>query len=147
MKNAMEIVLEAELLDATQAQSYSLINAVMEPQQLDTEVERRVQTIIAGAPLAVMLTKQMMHQGLDAGFLANAFNLDSGLLRGRSAVLMRRKGPPYSLTSVSENGRTASTTARWCERARRNQFELCNRIYVRRLLRLIRYSRHTLELS
>ena len=93
MKHAMEIALGAELFDATQAQSYGLINAVVEPHQLDAEVERRVQAIFAGAPLAVMATKQMMHQGLDAGSLANAFNGDDELLAQALGIPDAQEGP------------------------------------------------------
>ncbi len=80
LKAAMDIALSSRTFSSERALEYGLINAVVPADQLDSEVDSRVEEILAGAPLAVMGTKQMMLKGLAAGSLEAAFAGDYDLV-------------------------------------------------------------------
>lgn len=73
LKHAMDIALSGRLFNAEQALEYGLINAVVDADQLDAEIERRIVEILESAPLAIIATKQMILKGLDAASLEAAF--------------------------------------------------------------------------
>lgn len=73
LKHAMDIALSGRLFSADDALGYGLINAVVDANELDSEIERRTSEIIAGGPLAIAATKRMMQDGLNAASLAAAY--------------------------------------------------------------------------
>jgi enoyl-CoA hydratase/carnithine racemase len=60
LKHAMHIASSGRLFSAAKALDYGLINAVVDPDRLDAEVEQSIEEILAGTPLAIMAIKQMM---------------------------------------------------------------------------------------
>ncbi|MBT3307173.1 MAG: enoyl-CoA hydratase [Rhodospirillaceae bacterium] len=72
-KFAMQIALKSELFSAGEALALGLVNAVVEPQELNDEIDKLIQTLEANAPLSLRATKQMMLAGLDEPSLEAAF--------------------------------------------------------------------------
>jgi enoyl-CoA hydratase/carnithine racemase len=73
-KLAMEMLLTGDFIDAPTALSYGLVNRVVPPAQLDAEVERLAQTIIAKTPVAVAAGKKIFYEQIDEE-LAPAYEL------------------------------------------------------------------------
>ena len=75
-KRAMEMLMTGEFIDAAAAQSYGLVNRVVPMDQLDAEVDRLAQSIIAKTPVAVAAGKKLFYEQIDAG-LERAYVLAS----------------------------------------------------------------------
>lgn len=70
---AMELILSGRAIDAREALAAGLVNKVVPPEQLISEVETLAKEIIQNAPLAVAFSIEAINQGLDR-------NLAEGLL-------------------------------------------------------------------
>ena len=64
---AMQIILTAQNIDAREAHRIGLVNEVVEPARLIARAEELLLQIIANAPLAVRLSMEAVHHGLEAG--------------------------------------------------------------------------------
>jgi enoyl-CoA hydratase len=64
---AMQIILTAANIDAREAHRIGLVNEVVEPARLMARAEELLLQIIANAPLAVRLSMEAVHHGLEAG--------------------------------------------------------------------------------
>jgi len=64
---AMQIILTAQNIDAREAHRIGLVNEVVEPARLMARAEELLLQIIANAPLAVRLSMEAVHHGLEAG--------------------------------------------------------------------------------
>jgi len=62
---AAEMLLTGKIITADQALEYGLITAVTEPENLRDEGERLLREILKNAPVAVQLTWEAIHRGLD----------------------------------------------------------------------------------
>jgi enoyl-CoA hydratase/carnithine racemase len=71
-KQAMEMLLTGDFIDAATACNRGLINVAVAPDQLDHEVNRLAQSIIAKSPVAVATGKRMFYQQLEMG-MENAY--------------------------------------------------------------------------
>ena len=96
---AMQIILTAQNIDAREAHRIGLVNEVVEPARLMARAEEILQQIIDNAPLAVRLSIEAVHHGLEAG-QAQGLALESASFalcastddkrEGTTAFLMRR---------------------------------------------------------
>ena len=75
-KRAMEMLMTGDFIDARTALAYGLVNRVVPPQELDAEIGKLAQSIIAKTPVAVAAGKKLFYAQLDAG-LAQAYDLAS----------------------------------------------------------------------
>ncbi len=66
-KQAMEMLLTGDFIDAATASQRGLINAAVAPDQLDSTVTRIAQSIIAKSPVAVSTGKRMFYKQLEMG--------------------------------------------------------------------------------
>ncbi len=66
-KQAMEMLLTGEFIDAATARTQGLINRVVPAAELDAEVARLTQSIIAKTPVAVAAGKRMFYRQLELG--------------------------------------------------------------------------------
>ncbi|MBI5632637.1 MAG: enoyl-CoA hydratase/isomerase family protein [Nitrospirae bacterium] len=62
---AAELLLTGRMITAEEALSMGLLNRIVEPEDLMKESEALMQDILSQAPLAVKLTWEAMHKGLD----------------------------------------------------------------------------------
>ncbi len=69
---AMEMVLTAELLDASEAQRIGLVHRVVEPDEVILQAEKLAIETVSKAPIALRYAKEAIHKGLD-------LTLDQGL--------------------------------------------------------------------
>lgn len=69
-KQAMEMLLTGEFLDAATAQAQGLVNRVATPDALDAEVEQLVQAIVQKPPAAVRMGKALLYQQRELGLEA-----------------------------------------------------------------------------
>lgn len=69
---AMELLLNAQMIDAAEAHRIGLVNRVVEPEALLEEATKSLKKILAVGPVAVANTKKAIQRGLDT-------DLDSGL--------------------------------------------------------------------
>lgn len=72
LKHAMELVLTGRRFDAGEAQRIGLINAVVPRAELKARTRAMAESIVAGAPLAIAASKQVMLQSLAMPDLAAA---------------------------------------------------------------------------
>lgn len=72
LKQAMELVLTGRRFDAMEAQRIGLINAVVPRAELKARTRAMAESIVAGAPLAIAASKQVMLQSLAMPDLATA---------------------------------------------------------------------------
>jgi len=72
LKHAMDLVLTARRVGAAEAKAMGLINEVVPSAELRTRVRQVAEQIIAGAPLAIEASKQVMLQSLEMGSLQDA---------------------------------------------------------------------------
>src|SRR5215510_13135269 len=72
-KQAMEMLLTGEFVDAATAKNYGLVNVVAPADQLDQAVSDLAQRIIAKSPVAVSIGKRMFYRQLEMG-LASAYD-------------------------------------------------------------------------
>jgi enoyl-CoA hydratase/carnithine racemase len=75
-KRAMEMLMTGEFIDAATALSYGLVNRAVPMDQLDAEVDRLAQAIIAKTPVAVAAGKKIFYEQIEAG-LEQAYELAS----------------------------------------------------------------------
>lgn len=104
MKQAMEIALTGGRVSAQRALEIGIVNRVVAADRLDRAVETLVAELLACAPLSLMATKQMMHEGLAAGslraahgadYLAHSAMLASGDAVEGSAAFLERRSPVW----------------------------------------------------
>ena len=62
---AAELLLTGKMISAEEALSMGLVNRVVEPEQLTEEAETLLNEILSHAPLAVRMTWEAMHRGLN----------------------------------------------------------------------------------
>ena len=75
-KEAMEMLLTGDFIDAAEAQRRGLINRVVPLEQLDAEVKKLTDSICAKSAVAVAMGKQMFYKQLEMG-LDGAYQLAS----------------------------------------------------------------------
>ena len=78
-KQAMEMLLTGDFIDAHTALERGLVNRVVSDDQLDAEVKRLTDAIISKSPIAVKSGKQMFYRQLELG-LAEAYDLASEVI-------------------------------------------------------------------
>src|SRR5579859_1155649 len=98
---AREIILIADIFDATTAQHYGLLHRLTEPEQLDAEVQTLADKLLSRAPLAIRESKQLLNRPLEVE-LERAFqNEIEAIMRcfgtadaHEATVAFREKRPP-----------------------------------------------------
>jgi len=103
-KQAMEMLLTGEFIDAETARERGLVNRVVTPEQLDAEIARLAASILAKPAVAVAIGKQMFYKQLEMGIGA-AYQLagqtmacnmmDEAALEGVQAFIEKRQ-PAWS---------------------------------------------------
>ncbi len=73
-KQAMEMLLTGDFIDAHEAQARGLVNRVVAPEALDEEIARLAASIVAKPAVAIAMGKQMFYQQDEMG-LAAAYQL------------------------------------------------------------------------
>jgi enoyl-CoA hydratase/carnithine racemase len=69
-KQAMEMLLTGEFIDAPSARDYGLVNQVVPGDQLDQAVAELARRIVAKSPVAVSVGKRMFYRQLEMGLAA-----------------------------------------------------------------------------
>ncbi|GAB4173679.1 MAG: enoyl-CoA hydratase [Rhodocyclaceae bacterium] len=69
-KQALEMLLTGEFIDAQEARARGLVNRVVPEQELDAELGRLAASILAKSPVAVSMGKQMFYRQLEMGLEA-----------------------------------------------------------------------------
>jgi enoyl-CoA hydratase/carnithine racemase len=100
-KAAFEMLVTGEFISADEAKARGLINRVVEPEQLDAEIEKLVATIIAKPRVAVAMGKEFFYRQVELG-MASAYEaaaqtmacnmMDEAALEGVQAFIDKR--PP-----------------------------------------------------
>ena len=75
-KQAMEMLLTGDFIDAQTALARGLVNRVVPPDQLDAEIAKLTASILAKTPVAIKLGKQAFYRQLELG-LEQAYELAS----------------------------------------------------------------------
>ena len=75
-KQAMEMLLTGDFIDAQTAFARGLVNRVVPPEQLDAEIKKLTDSILAKTPVAIRAGKQMFYRQLEMG-LDEAYELAS----------------------------------------------------------------------
>ncbi|HVZ45868.1 MAG TPA: enoyl-CoA hydratase [Ramlibacter sp.] len=70
VKQAMEMMLTGDFIDANEARERALVNRVVPPEQLDDEVERLVASIVAKPRFAIALGKELFYRQREMGTAA-----------------------------------------------------------------------------
>ena len=78
-KHAMEMLLTGEMIDASTAREFGLINRVVPPEYLDQVVTKYALTIAAKSPLAVRMGKEAFYRQSEMG-LADAYEYTSRVI-------------------------------------------------------------------
>ena len=78
-KQAMEMLLTGEMIDAATAREFGLVNRVVPPEYLNQVVDKYAATIAAKSPTAVRLGKQAFYAQLEMG-LADAYEHTSRVI-------------------------------------------------------------------
>jgi len=78
-KQAMEMLLTGEFIDAQTALARGLVNRVVPPAQLDAEIRKLTDSILAKTPVAIRAGKQMFYRQLEMG-LDEAYELASEVM-------------------------------------------------------------------
>jgi enoyl-CoA hydratase/carnithine racemase len=101
-KVAFEMLVTGEFISAEEAKTRGLINRVVEPEQLDAEIEKLVATIIAKPRVAVAMGKEFFYRQIELG-IAPAYEaaaqtmacnmMDEAALEGVQAFIDKR--PPH----------------------------------------------------
>lgn len=102
-KQAMEMLLTGDFIDAAAACQRGLINAVVAPDQLDTAVNDLTRKILAKSPLAVATGKRMFYQQLEMGMAqayefaaeAMACNMMAGDAAEGIDAFMQKRAPAW----------------------------------------------------
>jgi enoyl-CoA hydratase len=96
---ALHLLLSAEIIDAQEALRIGLVTKVVPADQLLAEAEKLLRTILTNGPVAVALTFEAVHQGLEMTLAeglqleANAFGLVAStqdMKEGMTAFLEKR---------------------------------------------------------
>ena len=99
-KQAFEMLVTGEFIDAAQAQARGLVNRVVEPAQLDDEIEALVANILAKPRAALAMGKELFYRqvelGIEAAYAAAAETMacnmmDEAALEGVQAFIDKRK--------------------------------------------------------
>jgi enoyl-CoA hydratase/carnithine racemase len=99
-KQAFEMLVTGDFIDAATAQARGLVNRVVEPGKLDAEIERLAASIIAKPRVAVAMGKELFYRQLETGIEAAyqvagqtmACNMiDASAQEGVQAFLEKRK--------------------------------------------------------
>jgi len=100
-KAAFEMLVTGEFIGADEAKARGLINRVVEPEQLDAEIEKLVTAIIAKPRVAVAIGKEFFYRQIELG-IASAYEaasrtmacnmMDEAALEGVQAFIDKR--PP-----------------------------------------------------
>ena len=69
-KEAFEMLVTGEFIDAEEARRRGLVNRVVAPEALDEEVERLAAAIKAKSPVAVRMGKELFYRQLEMGIEA-----------------------------------------------------------------------------
>jgi enoyl-CoA hydratase/carnithine racemase len=102
LKNAFEMLVTGEFIDAREAQVRGLVNRVVEPAALDAEVEKLVASILTKPRVAVTMGKELFYRqaelGIEAAYDAAgqtmACNMmDKSALEGVQAFIEKRRTP------------------------------------------------------
>ncbi len=98
-KQAMEMLLTGEFIDAATAKERGLVNRVVPPEQLDDEIAKLTASILAKPAVAVAMGKQLFYKQLEMG-IAAAYQLagqtmacnmmDEAALEGVQAFIEKR---------------------------------------------------------
>jgi enoyl-CoA hydratase/carnithine racemase len=78
-KQALEMLLTGDFIDAQAALARGLVNRVVPPEQLDAEIKTLTDSILAKTPVAIKLGKQAFYRQLEAG-LEQAYELASEVM-------------------------------------------------------------------
>ena len=78
-KQALEMLLTGDFIDAQAALARGLVNRVVPPEQLDAEIKKLTDSILAKTPVAIKLGKQAFYRQLEAG-LEQAYELASEVM-------------------------------------------------------------------
>ena len=78
-KEAMEMLLTGEFIDAKTAKEYGLVNRVVAPERLDHELAKMIQVIIAKPASILALGKKMFYEQLEMG-MSDAYTYASGIM-------------------------------------------------------------------
>lgn len=73
-KQAMEMLLTGDFIDANEARERGLVNRVAEPEALDAEVEKLVQRIVAKPRAAIAIGKAQFYRQIEVG-VAQAYEI------------------------------------------------------------------------
>jgi enoyl-CoA hydratase/carnithine racemase len=99
-KQAMEMLVTGEFISAAEAQARGLVNRAVAPEQLDAEIDRLVQSILAKPRVALAMGKELFYRQREMG-MAAAYQLasqtmaanmmEATALEGVSAFTQKRK--------------------------------------------------------
>jgi enoyl-CoA hydratase/carnithine racemase len=103
MHKAKELVLLADILSASEAAEAGLVNRVVPAEELDSLVSSWVQRLVAGPPIALSLSKQLlnksfetsMDQAVEAEAQAQAVNSSSADAREARAAFQEKREPRF----------------------------------------------------
>jgi enoyl-CoA hydratase/carnithine racemase len=90
-KHAMEMLLTGEPISAARALEWGLVNRVVSPDQLDSEVSKLASTLATKPPATVAAGKRAFYQQMDLG-LEQAYKLASGVIAASFAHEEGRAG-------------------------------------------------------
>ncbi len=90
-KQAMELLMTGEFIDAETARQYGLVNRVVPAEQLDAAVAELAGSIAAKSPLAVAFGKQLFYKQLEVG-LEGAYEQASQVITANMQDNMTRAG-------------------------------------------------------
>jgi enoyl-CoA hydratase/carnithine racemase len=114
-KQAMELLLTGDFMDAERAKAEGLVNRVAAPEALDAEVEALVAKILAKPPVAVAMGKELFYRQIETG-IAEAYQIagatmacnmmDAAALEGVQAFIEKRR-PAWAAEAAAEPRRKA----------------------------------------
>ena len=85
-KQAMEMLVTGEFIDAQQAQARGLVNHAVAPDQLDAQVERLVAAIVAKPRVAIAMGKELFYRqremGIEAAYQLAAQTMAANMMDG-----------------------------------------------------------------
>ena len=85
-KQAMEMLLTGEFIDAAQAQARGLVNQAVPPEQLDVEIERLLAAIVAKPRIALAMGKELFYRqqemGLEAAYQLAGQTMAANMMEG-----------------------------------------------------------------
>jgi enoyl-CoA hydratase/carnithine racemase len=85
-KQAMEMLVTGEFISAQEAQARGLVNHAVAPDQLDAQVERLVQSIVAKPRVALAMGKELFYRqremGIEAAYQLAAQSMAANMMEG-----------------------------------------------------------------